>query len=341
MAYTIRPYKESDTLAKLRQNLSETQAKKPAYTSRWKDELESTLGQMNSHKPFTYDPESDPMYGAYRDLYVQGGRRAMEDTMGKAAALTGGYGNSYAQQVGQQAYDGYLQGLGEKLPELYGLALNTYTREEDALKNRYQALGDQEDREYKQYLDGLNSWMAEREYLSGRMDSQQDFDYQLSRDQEKDQQWLAEFEYQAWKDAQSANTGGKQSSGGGGKSSGSAKAPSKQSSGGDGKSSETGNGSNLEANLAWTRDSESSDDVKRRQIKATVQEAVDLGEITSDEGKRLVEKYSPKSSVPAPKKNVPAPKKNVPVPKNAEGSSGSGSKSTGSGRKSGGSGARR
>jgi hypothetical protein len=31
---------------------------------------------------------------------------AMMDTMGKAAGLTGGYGSPYAQQVGQQAYQG-------------------------------------------------------------------------------------------------------------------------------------------------------------------------------------------------------------------------------------------
>lgn len=50
----------------------------------------------------------------------------MQDTMGQAAALTGGYGNSYAQGVGQQAYQGYLQQLNDNVPQLQAQALQTY-----------------------------------------------------------------------------------------------------------------------------------------------------------------------------------------------------------------------
>jgi guanine deaminase len=57
---------------------------------------------------------------------MQQGQQAMRDTMGQAAALTGGYGNTYAQQAGEQAYAAYLSRLNDVLPELYGEAYNRF-----------------------------------------------------------------------------------------------------------------------------------------------------------------------------------------------------------------------
>lgn len=69
------------------------------------------------------------MYRQYREQYQSAGRLAMENTMGAAAALTGGYGSSYSQQAGQQAYNAYLQKLNEVVPELYAQARSQYDRE--------------------------------------------------------------------------------------------------------------------------------------------------------------------------------------------------------------------
>ena len=57
--------------------------------------------------------------------------------MGQAAALTGGYGSSYSQAVGQQQYDAYLQKLNGVVPELYQLAYSRYQDEGDELKDQY------------------------------------------------------------------------------------------------------------------------------------------------------------------------------------------------------------
>ena len=43
--------------------------------------------------------------------------------MGQAAALTGGYGSTYGEQVGQQAYNAYLQNLNDIVPQLQQQAL--------------------------------------------------------------------------------------------------------------------------------------------------------------------------------------------------------------------------
>lgn len=101
-------------------------------------ELERLYAAITGRPAFSYDPASDPVYNSYAQSYRRRGRLAMRDTMGQAAALTGGYGSSYAQSVGQQQYDSYLQSLGEALPELYGMAWQRYNAEGDALKTAWE-----------------------------------------------------------------------------------------------------------------------------------------------------------------------------------------------------------
>lgn len=101
-------------------------------------ELERLYAAITGRPTFSYDPASDPVYNSYAQSYQRRGRLAMRDTMGQAAALTGGYGSSYAQSVGQQQYDSYLQSLGEALPELYGMAWQRYNAEGDALKTAWE-----------------------------------------------------------------------------------------------------------------------------------------------------------------------------------------------------------
>ena len=49
-----------------------------------------------NREDFQYDVDADALYQQYKDRYVELGKTAMQDTMGKAVALTGGYGSSYA-----------------------------------------------------------------------------------------------------------------------------------------------------------------------------------------------------------------------------------------------------
>ena len=82
-----------------------------------------------NRKDFSYDMNSDVLYNQYKDQYQALGQTAMADTMAQASALTGGYGNSYASTVGNQAYQSYLSQLNDKVPELYQLALDNYNRQ--------------------------------------------------------------------------------------------------------------------------------------------------------------------------------------------------------------------
>jgi hypothetical protein len=117
----------------------------------------------------------------------------MMDTMGQAAALTGGYGNSAAQMVGQQAYQNYLQGLTDKIPELYQIALDQYNQAGQDLYQRYGLLNTQEQNAYNQWQDNFNRWLAERDFTTGRYDTERGFDYGTYRDTVSDAQWKEEL----------------------------------------------------------------------------------------------------------------------------------------------------
>lgn len=94
--------------------------------------------QLMSRGDFNYDLQGDMLYRQYADQYSQLGKTAMRDAMGTAAGLTGGYGNSYAQQVGNQQYQQYLGQLNAMIPEFYDRAYNVWLNEGEDLQNRYQ-----------------------------------------------------------------------------------------------------------------------------------------------------------------------------------------------------------
>lgn len=171
-----------------------TQNKPGAYSSQWQSQLDDIIGQLMNRKDFSYDLNSDALWQQLSSQYANQGQMAMMDTMGQAAALTGGYGNSYASQVGQQTYQGYLQQLNDRVPELYQLALDAYNREGDQLLNKYGILGAQEEQDYGRYQDSLNAYYAGLDRLQNAYDTERGFDYQIGRDQVADAQWQAQYD---------------------------------------------------------------------------------------------------------------------------------------------------
>ena len=171
-------YQESDTVKQAQEMLNQQLQQKPGeYQSTWQDQLNETISQILNRDKFSYDLNGDALYQQYKDQYVQQGKMAMMDTMGQAQAMTGGYGNSYAQSAGQQAYQGYLQQLNEVVPELYGMALDQYNQEGQDMYNQAALMAQQEDRDYGRYQDAMNAWLSERDYLAGRYDSERGYDY--------------------------------------------------------------------------------------------------------------------------------------------------------------------
>lgn len=159
LAELERGYQPSEDVAAARAYRDSVAAMQPEdYTSGFEARLQELYDQIAGREAFSYDPEEDEMYKRYARLYAAQGAAAMEDTMGQAAALTGGYGSSYAQAVGQQAYDRYLGELAALVPELRQAALAEYTQEGKALTDRYGLLRQQESAAYDRWQDTVAQW---------------------------------------------------------------------------------------------------------------------------------------------------------------------------------------
>jgi peptidoglycan hydrolase-like protein with peptidoglycan-binding domain/uncharacterized membrane protein YgcG len=176
--FTYEDYKGSEAVQNAGNALNNHNANKPGeYNSAWQTQLDALMNQIMNREKFSYNFNEDALYQQYKDKYIQQGKMAMADTMGQAAAMTGGYGNSYAQSVGQQAYQGQLDNLNDIVPELYAMALDKYNREGQDLMNQYGLVMDRENLDYGRYRDTVADWQTDRNYLQGVYDSERNFDY--------------------------------------------------------------------------------------------------------------------------------------------------------------------
>ena len=106
------------------------------------------LRDITNRKPFQYDLSNDQLFQQAKEQYQAMGKTAMQDTMGQASAMTGGYGNSYAVTASNQAYQAYLKDLNNSIGDYYSMALGAYNNETDRLNGVYNALAS--DRSAKQ-----------------------------------------------------------------------------------------------------------------------------------------------------------------------------------------------
>ena len=214
--YTYKDYVESKKVKQAQTALENHNKNKPGeYTSLWTGQMNDTLDKIKNRGPFSYDLASDALYQQYADRYAQLGKMAMQDTTGQAATLTGGYGNSYAVTAGNQAYQKYLQGVNDIVPELQKMAFDRYNQQGQDLLNLYGLYSDRENNDYARYQDSLANWQNERAYLSdyynnertydrsvydtdrnfdyGKWTDNRNYDYQVARDKVADEQWAKEF----------------------------------------------------------------------------------------------------------------------------------------------------
>ena len=217
MQFSYDGYQPSDTVQQAYALLQQQMGNKPgAYQSQYQDQISALIGQITNRDKFSYDLNADALYQQYADQYMQQGKMAMMDTMGQAQAMTGGYGNSYAQSVGQQAYQGYLQKLNEVVPELYGMAYDQYQQEGQDMLNQYALLAGQDEQEYGRHQDAVSEYYAQLQQAYDNYNAERDYDYskwadgrdfaygqfgddrayayQQERDKVSDTQWQEEFD---------------------------------------------------------------------------------------------------------------------------------------------------
>lgn len=120
---------------------SGTHMASPTWTDPYRSARDSAIGKLQSRQPFSYDPETDPAYQQYKEQYTREGKRAMDDTLAKVSARTGGLASSYAASAASQANNYYMQQLADKVPELRQLAYQMYMDEGDRLRADAQMYG--------------------------------------------------------------------------------------------------------------------------------------------------------------------------------------------------------
>lgn len=118
------------SVKKKEEELLEQEQKQTGSYAQMRDEL--LEGLLNA-EPFAFDLNADALYRQYRDAYTRQGLAGARNAYAGAAALTGGYANSYAESVSAQTYNSYMDMLNERGTEIYDAA---YKRHTDANSDR-------------------------------------------------------------------------------------------------------------------------------------------------------------------------------------------------------------
>jgi hypothetical protein len=118
-------------------------------------QIAEVWNQIANRQPFSYDMNGDALYQQYADIYQNNANLAMQNAMAQSAALTGGYGNSYAQAAGQQAYAQQMQNLNAVGMDLYDRAYSQYQDDRQELWNQFSSLYG-----IKQDEEAIDQWHA-------------------------------------------------------------------------------------------------------------------------------------------------------------------------------------
>lgn len=143
-------------------------ASAPTYESRYDDTIQDLIQQMLERPDFSYDPSTDPLYQNYRKQYTREGQRATADTLGAAAAASGGIPSSYATTAAGQAGNYYAAQMTDMIPQLQQLAYDQYRNEYEMLLSDLGAVSGAEQMDYNKYQDRLNQYNTDRNFSYGQ-----------------------------------------------------------------------------------------------------------------------------------------------------------------------------
>lgn len=121
------------------------------------DQVDALMQKIQNREDFSYDADSDMLFQQYLSSMMQSGKTAMQDSIGQASALTGGYGSTYATTAGNQAYNAYLQEAYNNLPEYYQMAMEAYEMEGQKMFDELSMMSEADAREYDRLY---NAWGA-------------------------------------------------------------------------------------------------------------------------------------------------------------------------------------
>ena len=145
----------------LSEMLQKIQSGKTSYS----DKLSEMMDTIMNREKFSYDVDTDPLFQQALASAMNKGNQAMQDTIGQASALTGGYGSTYATTAGNQAYNTYIEDAYDNVADYYNMAMQAYQMEGDELYRQYGMLYDADASEYNRNLTAYDATSAHRNQL--------------------------------------------------------------------------------------------------------------------------------------------------------------------------------
>lgn len=112
---------------------------------------------------FSYDPEKDELYRQYKERYIEGGQNAADDAIARSAMRTGGMASSYATTAGALAYQDYMKGLNDKIPELSELAYQKWEDKQARLRDEAEYGENMTEDEYSDWAMGRSAYLDKRD----------------------------------------------------------------------------------------------------------------------------------------------------------------------------------
>lgn len=175
-------------------------------TTSYEKEKDRVYDLIAGFGDFKYNPETDPLYQSYRDIYLSLGNDAYERALGENSMRTGGIASTSALSAASLAKNKYNSMLAEKIPELYDRAYSKYKDSLSNLYKRFEANEKMDDTSYSRYRDDVKDYENDRDYFYEKDKEINDnlykaytdetkLAYDISRDEKEDALDILEAEY--------------------------------------------------------------------------------------------------------------------------------------------------
>lgn len=136
-----------------------------SYKSSYDSKRQNILSDIENLGEFSYDPESDPVFQSYKQIYSKLGDEAYERTLAKESLRTGGMVNTSAISAAMQAKNAYNSYIAELIPKLWESAYEKYSDSYERLYRMLDEINQMEDTEYNRHRDSVKDFENERKYF--------------------------------------------------------------------------------------------------------------------------------------------------------------------------------
>lgn len=145
----------------LASQLEKIQSGRTSYS----DQVRDMMDKIMNREKFSYDVDNDPLFQQALASATNSGKQAMQDTIGQASALTGGYGSTYATSAGNQAYNSFIEDAYDNLPQYYQMALDAYQMEGEEMYRQFGVVSEMDDKEFNRNVAAYDATYQHRNQM--------------------------------------------------------------------------------------------------------------------------------------------------------------------------------